>query len=194
MEPWIAVCVGIALSAAVGFRVFVPLLGMALAARAGLLTLAGDFQWLASPLAILAFTVATIVEIGAYYIPWLDNLLDTIATPVAVAAGIVVAASVMIDMSPFLRWSLAIIAGGGVAGAVQSGTTVARGASTLTTAGLGNFAVATGEILGAAGTTALAVFLPVVGAVLGLLLFASGLVLILKLRRWRARERARATS
>lgn len=194
MEPWIAVCVGIALSAAVGFRVFVPLLGMGLAARAGLLTLAGDFQWLASPLAILAFTVATAVEIGAYYIPWLDNLLDTISTPAAVAAGVLVAASVMIEMSPFLRWTLAIIAGGGVAGAVQSGTTVARGASTMATAGLGNFAVATGEILGAAGTTALAIFLPVVGAVLGLLFFVSGLVVILKLRRWRTRERERAAS
>jgi hypothetical protein len=139
--------------------------------------------------AIAAFAVATLVEIGAYYIPWLDNLLDTISTPAAVIAGVVVTASVMVDVSPFLRWSLAIIAGGGIAGTVQTGTTVARGTSTVTSAGFANPLLSTGELIGAIVTTILSLAVPILAAILALLLFAISLRLFLKLRR---RKSARA--
>jgi hypothetical protein len=36
--------------------------------------------WLGSDAALVAFATALVVEIGAYYVPWLDNALDTIAT------------------------------------------------------------------------------------------------------------------
>ena len=101
-------CIGIGLSAACGFRVFVPLLIMSLAAHSGYLTLAPGFQWIGSPVALAAFSVATILEITGYYIPWLDHLLVALATPAAVVAGTIITASIVTDMSPFLRWTLAL--------------------------------------------------------------------------------------
>lgn len=183
MEFILALAIGIGLSAACGFRIFVPLLGLGIAARAGLVPLSSGFEWIGSPVAIGAFGVATLLEVGAYYIPWLDNLLDTISTPVAVVAGVIVTASVMVEVSPFLRWSLAIIAGGGIAGTVQTGTTVARGTSTVTSAGFANPLLSTGELVGAIVTTILSILLPMLAAILGLLLFAICLRLFFKLRR-----------
>jgi hypothetical protein len=183
MEFILALAIGIGLSAACGFRVFVPLLGLGIAASAGFVPLSSGFDWIGSPVAIAAFAVATLIEIGAYYIPWLDNLLDTISTPAAVIAGVMVTASVMVDVSPFLRWSLAIIAGGGIAGTVQTGTTVARGTSTVTSAGFANPLLSTGELLGAIVTTILSLIVPILAAILALVLFAISLRLFLKLRR-----------
>ena len=147
MNEVLSVAMGIGLAAACGFRVFVPLLFVSLAAKAGKLTLVQSFQWMGTDIAMITFAVATALEVGAYYIPWLDNLLDTIATPAAVVAGAVISASVFTGMDPFLRWTLAIIAGAGAAGAVQTASVVTRAASTATTGGFGNFVVATGELI-----------------------------------------------
>lgn len=147
MNELLSVGMGIGLAAACGFRVFVPLLFVSLAAKAGKLTLVPSFQWMGTDIAMITFAVATALEVGAYYIPWLDNLLDTVATPAAVVAGAVISASVFTGMDPFLRWTLAIIAGAGAAGAVQTASVVTRAASTATTGGFGNFVVATGELI-----------------------------------------------
>lgn len=162
METLLALIIGIGLSAACGFRVFVPLLGMGLASLSGFLTLSPGFEWIASWPAVVAFGFATVLEIGAYYIPWLDNAMDTIAGPAAVIAGIIATASVLTDMSPLLRWSLAIIAGGGTAGIIQAGTTFLRGASSLASGGITNLLVSTGELVGSVLTTALAILVPIV--------------------------------
>lgn len=166
METLLSVCVGIGLSAACGFRVFVPLLIMNLASLSGHLSLAHGFEWIGSYPALVAFSVATCLEIGGYYIPWLDHLLDTIATPAAVIAGIVVTASIPTDLSPFLKWTLAVIAGGGAAGLVQGTTVAARGTSLVTTAGLANPLVSTLELGGAAATSLLAIFAPMLAVIL----------------------------
>ena len=145
MEIFISICLGLGLAAACGFRVFVPMLFTSLAAYSGHLTLSPSFQWIAATPALIAFAVATVLEIAAYYVPWVDHLLDTVASPAAVVAGIVVSASVITGMDPYLKWTLAVIAGGGIAGGVQAMTTGVRGASTLTTAGFGNPIVSTIE-------------------------------------------------
>src|SRR5437868_2946043 len=123
MENVLAICMGLGLAAACGFRVFVPLLVMSIAVHSGHLHVASSFDWIGSNPALITFSLATALEIGAYYVPWLDNFLDTVATPAAIIAGTVVTASMVTDVSPYLRWTLAAIAGGGLAGAVQ-GTTV----------------------------------------------------------------------
>lgn len=166
METLFSIMIGLGLSAACGFRVFVPLLVTSIAANSGHLELAPSFQWLASPAAIGAFGLATILEIGAYYVPWLDNLLDTVATPAAVVAGTMVTASMATDMSPLLKWTLAAIAGGGIAGAVQATSVLARGLSLTTTGGLANPIVATAEMGGSIAASVLAIALPAVAAVL----------------------------
>jgi len=163
MDTLLSVMLGLGLSASCGFRVFVPLLIMSLAANSGHLELAEGFAWIGSDLSTTVLVIATLLEIGGYYVPWLDNLLDTVATPAAVIAGIVVTASCVTDMSPVLQWSLAAIGGGGAAGVVQGGTAVLRLASTATTGGLANPIVATTESGGAIGLSLLAIVAPVIG-------------------------------
>jgi hypothetical protein len=177
-ELFLPVALGISLAAATGFRVFLPLLVMGLGAREGLLPVSSGFEWVASWPALVMLAVASIVEIAAYYIPGLDNLLDGLAAPTAVGAGILASAAVLgpgFDASPMLKWTLAIIAGGGAAAVTQSATTLLRGKSTVFTGGTGNHVIATGEIVSALVFSVLAVVLPYVAAgivcVIGLLAF-----------------------
>ena len=155
MEAIMPIMIGVALSATCGFRVFVPLLAVNIGTRAldadgqPRIELAGGFDWLSSDIALMVFLVATLFEIGGYYIPWIDNLLDTIASPASIVAGTVITASFVTGMDPWLQWLLGVIAGGGAAGAVQATTVVTRAASTVTTGGLGNPIVASLETSGA---------------------------------------------
>jgi hypothetical protein len=166
MDSALAVIVGVGLAASCGFRVFAPLLVVSGATNAGYLEVAAGFDWIGTWPAFVAFAVAAVVEIGAFYIPWLDHLLDAIASPVAVIAGAVLFAAVTVDLDPFLRWSLAIIAGGGSAAIVQGGTVLTRAASTATTAGLGNFIVNTIETMAGFLFSVLSIVVPVVAIVL----------------------------
>jgi hypothetical protein len=168
LNDLLSILAGIGLAAACGFRVFVPLLALGLASRSGALTLSSGFQWLGSDLALAALGVATVLEIGAYFVPAVDNLLDGLATPAAVVAGIAASAAVMDGVEPTLRWILATIAGGGAAAAVQIPTVLARGASTLTTGGAGNSLVATGELAAASTLSVAMVLLPLLGLALAL--------------------------
>lgn len=161
METFLAIAVGIGLSAACGFRVFVPLLVMNFASLSGLLHLAPGFAWIGSYYATVAFATATIVEVLGYYIPWLDHVLDIVATPAAMTAGTVATASLVTDMSPFLKWTLALIAGGGIAGLVQGTTVLLRAKSLVSTVGIGNPLVSTLELLGSILTALLAIFVPI---------------------------------
>ena len=165
-DTLMAIALGIGLSAASGFRAFVPLLVTSLAARGGYLTLSPGMEWIATDAALAAFAIATGLEIAAYYTPWLDNLLDVIATPAAVLAGMVLMVAVLPDLPPALRWGLAIIAGGGAAGAIQLLTVLLRLKSTALTGGLGNPIVATGELIGAVVVSLLALLAPLVGLIL----------------------------
>ncbi len=162
METVLSVLVGLGLSAACGFRVFVPLLVAGVASRAGHLHLAEGFAWMGSDAALIALSVATVLEIVAYYVPWLDNFLDSVATPAAVVAGTLITASMITDTEPFLKWTLAAIAGGGLAGVVQVGTVVTRGASTATTGGLANPVVATAELGSSVAASLLSLVVPLV--------------------------------
>lgn len=178
MEMLLSICLGIGLAAACGFRVFVPLLLIGVAAKTEYLTLADGMDWMASPAAILCFFIATAIEIAAYYIPWLDNLLDTIASPAAVIAGAVATASVVQEMSPFLRWTLALIAGGGIAVLIQGATVGMRSASTSTTGGLSNFLVSTLELVMSVVVTLLSIAVPIVTALLIALLVGISLRIV----------------
>jgi hypothetical protein len=170
METLLSILLGLGLAAACGFRVFVPLLIMSIASRAGAghLELGQGFAWIGSLPALVTFSVATLLEIAGYYIPWVDNLLDAVATPTAIVAGILVTASTVTDVDPYLRWTLAILGGGGTAAAFQGITATARHVSSFTTGGLANPLLATVE----AGSSALLSVLAIVVPVLAVLLIA----------------------
>lgn len=175
---------GISLSAAVGFRIFVPLLIMSIASLSGHLSLSSGFEWIGTYPALFLFAVASLFELGAYFIPFLDNLLDTIAGPTAVIAGIIVMASSIVEMGPLLKWTLAIIAGGGAAGVIQSLTTITRGASSVATAGVGNSFVSIAETSASVGISLLAISFPlIIGSIVLLILVWSAKKLMTKINK-----------
>lgn len=175
-ELIVAVCLGVGLAAACGFRVFLPLfvasLAMQLGWTPGSLSLGPGFEWVATPPATIALGVATVLEIGGYYIPWLDNLLDSIATPAAVIAGTLATGAFLGELDPILRWMTAILAGGGAAAATQTFTVATRAASTATTGGAGNPIVSTAEAGLSTLLAFLALALPVIAAALVLVAVA----------------------
>ncbi len=183
METITSVLLGIGLSAATGFRIFVPFLVASIASITGYLPLSPSFEWIGTYPALILFGAATIIEIAAYYIPWFDNLLDSIATPAAFIAGAILMVAVVSGLPPLAKWALAIIAGSGAAGIVQTGTTLTRAASTTTTGGLANPIVSTVEAGSSFGLSLLAILLPVIaGLVTIVFLFWIGSKVIKKLK------------
>ena len=167
-EALIAILLAVGLAASCGFRVFVPMLVIGVASRANLVSLAEGFDWISSTPALAVFAVATSVEIIAYYVPWLDNLLDSISTPSAIIAGIVVSAACITDMQPVMKWSLAISAGGGTAGTVKSALATIRIGSTATTGGLANAIVSTVEWISSTLLSILAIFIPILAGIVAI--------------------------
>jgi len=156
----LSVVLGIGLAAATGFRVFLPMLVVSAAAYFGHLPLSDSFAWLGTAPALTMLSVAALVEILTYYIPGVDNLLDTLATPAALVAGTIVSAAVMADVPPMVKWTAAIIAGGGVAGLTQGATAIVRANSTVFTGGIGNFIISPAELIGALLVSLLALAAP----------------------------------
>ena len=135
----LSLSLGLGLAAACGFRVFIPPLMMGVGSRLDLYKLEGSFVWVDDTWAIAIFAVATLLEIGGYFIPWIDNLLDAVATPAAIIGGIfVTSASLEGELYPSAQWTLSVIAGGSVSGIIQLGTVATRAISTGTTGGLAN--------------------------------------------------------
>ena len=162
----LSIVLGVALAAATGFRVFLPMLIVSGAAYTGHLHLDDGFAWLGTPSALMMLSVAALAEVLAYYIPVVDNLLDTLATPAAFVAGTIVSAAVMIDAPPMVKWTAAVIAGGGIAGLTQGMTGILRAHSTVLTGGLGNPIIATAELGGAALISLLALAAPTIAIAL----------------------------
>jgi hypothetical protein len=178
MNEFMAIFAGVGLAAACGFRVFVPLFIASFAANTGMEVdflgsfnveaVLGEHHWLGSTPVTIMLGVATAVEIGAYYVPWIDNALDTIATPLAVTAGTVITGTMLPDFmgDGSFKWAVAMLAGGGTAGVVQGASVITRGASTATTGGIGNPAVSTAELGGSVLMAGLAVLIPIFAGIL----------------------------
>ncbi len=173
-----AIFAGVGLAAACGFRVFLPLFVASLAANTGMEVdflgsfnveaVLGEHHWLGSTPVTIMLGVATAVEVASYYVPWIDNALDTIATPLAVGAGTLITGTLLPEFmgDGSFKWATAMIAGGGTAGVVQGASVIARGTSSATTGGVGNPAVSTAELGGSVLTASLAVLVPVLAGLL----------------------------
>ncbi|MCW3160860.1 DUF4126 domain-containing protein [Chryseobacterium oryctis] len=175
--------IGIGLAAATGFRVFLPMFAVSLASYAGWIPMNEQFEWLAGLPTLITTGIATIAEILAYYIPFVDHLLDTLSVPLATVAGSVLFASQFADLGTFPQWALALIAGGGTAATISSGFAGIRAASTATTGGLGNSVVGTTETAGAGIMSVLAMALPVLAAICAIILVI--VVVIFGRKAWR---------
>lgn len=164
-----ATALGIALAACCGFRVFVPMLVAGLASKFQLFQFSDSFSWLAGTPALIALGAATIAEIAAYYVPFIDNVLDTLSAPLAAIAGTLLATSVIPIDNEWMKWIIGIVAGGGSAGLISSGTGLLRLFSSKTTLGTGNAIVSTGENTAAVGGSILAFVIPGIMALLVIL-------------------------
>ncbi|SFD40619.1 DUF4126 domain-containing protein [Algibacter pectinivorans] len=165
-ETIISICLGIGLAASVGFRVFLPLFALSLASYFDVWQLNESWQWIGSTAALITLAVATLVEVFAYFIPYIDNALDSIAVPLAALAGTAIMLSTVADLSPVITWALAIIAGGGTAAAVAGTSSTARFASTVSTAGVANPLVSTLETGTSVVMSVVSIFLPVLAVFL----------------------------
>ncbi len=175
--------IGIGLAAASGFRVFLPMFAVSLASYVGWIPMSDNFEWLSGLPTLITTGIATVIEIAAYYIPVVDNFLDTITIPLATIAGSILFASQFMELGTFPQWALALIAGGGTAATIASGFAGTRAASTATTAGIGNNAVATTETAGAGLMSVLSIFLPVIAFIFAIVLII--LVLFFGRKLWR---------
>ena len=179
----VSIVLGIALAAATGFRVFLPMLIVSGAANTGHLPLDNSFAWLGTPSALTMLGVASLAEVLAYYVPVIDNLLDTLATPAALVAGTIVSAAVMTDLPPMVKWTAAVIAGGGIAGLTQGVTGMLRAHSTVLTGGLGNSVISTAELGGALLISFLALVAPAAAIALVILFLLVAIRLLRRLFR-----------
>ena len=170
----VASSLGLGLAAASGFRVFIPPFLYGLFLRLDMVPISipmnGISEWMASDIGLIILGVAMIVEILGYYVPWIDNLLDTIASPAAIIAGVMMMSSTLSDTHPALQWGASIVAGGGVSGTIQIGTVATRAVSTATTGGLGNPIVSTVEAGACIVCTVLAILLPLIAVILVIVL------------------------
>ena len=187
LQILIQVMLGIALSAVCGYRIFVPFLAMGIAGMAGYIQFADGFAWISSWPALLVFGVATLLEIAAYFIPHIDNILNAIALPAGAVAGIIVAASVISDMDPMLKWTLAIIAGGGAATVTGLLSNGVHQLSTAVSAGFANPVVSGAESVGTVAASVISIAMPIVGVALFVMVVV---VSILIIRRFRKRKPA----
>jgi hypothetical protein len=181
-ETIISIFLGVGLAASVGFRVFLPLFALSLASYCGVWELNESWQWIGSMVALITLGVATLAEIFAYFIPWVDNILDSMAIPLAAIAGTAVMVSTVVDLDPVVTWSLAIIAGGGTATAIKGAGASTRLVSTATTGGIGNPLVSTVETGTALVVSAASIFLPILSAFLVIVILVFIFMIYRKLR------------
>lgn len=180
MDYAISILLGIGLAASCGFRVFVPLLVTNIFSLAGWVYLSGGFEWMGTWISFAIFFTATIVEISAYYIPWLDNALDTVAVPLAAIAGTLLTVSFLADFPPALRWVIGIVAGGGTASIIKTAAGAVRLGSSAVSGGITNWLVSTAEHVASIVMSILSFLIPVVTGIAALIIFAFCAVKLLK--------------
>jgi uncharacterized membrane protein len=171
LEIIISICLGIGLAASAGFRIFIPLLMISFAGYMGWIPLSAEWDWAGSLTAIFVLAVASIFELVAYFIPYIDNLLDTISIPLATVAGTLAMITVVGNLDPIYSWTLAIIAGGGTAATIATTTSAARAASTTVTGGLGNPLISTLEAIFATILSVLSILTPFIAVIIVILTF-----------------------
>ena len=166
----VPLCIGIGLSTATGFRILVPFACLSAAAIYGDVALPENLAWLDAGPVFIGLLVGTLVEVAAYYIPWVNDALDTIELPASVIAGTYLTGSFAADLPTLMQWSLALLAGGGIAGSINGLTGVTRLATNSATGGLATPVTASMEWMSALVLTILALTVPLLALALAVFL------------------------
>lgn len=152
------ILLGVVLSATTGFRIFIPFLFLSIASKIGLIHLNEHLSWLGTTPVVVILLFATLFEVVAYFISGLDNVMDSIDTPIAVIAGILIIFSAVPVQNPAIHWVLAIVVGGVISGIIKSIKALIRGALTVFTGGIGNWILALLELLASVFLVIVAIF------------------------------------
>jgi len=160
-----SLAMGIGLAACAGIRAWLPLLMAGGMARWGIIELGSSFQFIAGDRALILFGVATVIEILADKIPAVDHALDTLSTVLRPAAGSLLAASVLWQVSdPLTALALGVAVGAPTSLVPHAAKSLLRAASTTFTGGLANPFISILEDLMAIALFVLTVLIPVVVA------------------------------
>ncbi len=158
--------VGIGIAASVGLRIFIPILIVSIFAYTGNITLSTYFTWLGYLPVLIFLIIASILEILVYYIAWLDNYLDAIEHPLSIIVGILITGAVITDFNPYLKWLVALLIGGGVAGTISAATSMIRLKTSAETGGSKNFIVSTVEAVIAVILSVLSILEPLIAGLI----------------------------
>lgn len=167
--------VGIGLAAAVGLRIFLPILVVSIFAYTGNLILSTYFTWIGSLPVLIFLFILSALEIIIYYVPWLDNYLDAIEHPLSIIAGILITGAVITDFNPYLKWLMALLIGGGVAGTINAATAMIRLKTSAETGGKKNFVISSFEAVAAIVLSILSIMQPFIAGLitaLGIIYFS----------------------
>jgi hypothetical protein len=174
-----AVAAGIVLAACSGLRAFLPLLGVGLAGRFEHWPLAPSVHWLGSDPALIALSVATLVEVAADKVPIVDHALDVMHTVLGPVAAVLVSVSAWSQLAPQHAVLLSILTGVPLAAGVHALSAGVRLTSTGLTGGLANPLLSIGED----GVTAVTVILAFVAPILALVVLLAGVIWLIRRRR-----------
>jgi uncharacterized membrane protein len=175
------------LAGASGLNAYIPLLIVAVAAHYPVgdpvLKLTEPYSMIGEWWAILILSILLVIELLVDKIPAVDTLNDGIQTFIRPAAGAILFAAnanIITDLHPVV----ALTAGLLIAGGVHTVKMTARPVVTATTAGTGNWVVSIVEDVTALLMTLLAIFVPILGAIL----FLIGLFFVVRFIRRRRRK------
>ena len=151
-----AIALGLVLAATCGLRAFLPLGLVSGLGVSGLIELPDVLSWMAEPVALLCFGVATFIEVLGDKIPAVDHAMDVVGTVLRPAAGAIVGGAMLAGADPMVACVFGLAGGTAVAGATHLGKSGVRVSSSLTTGGTANPAISLAEdaIVVAAGTLA----------------------------------------
>lgn len=160
-----SLAMGIGLAACAGIRAWLPLLMVGGLARWGIIELGPSFQFIAGNRALILFGVATVIEILADKVPAVDHALDSLSTVLRPAAGSLLAASVLWQVSdPLTALALGVAVGAPTSLVPHAAKSLLRAASTTFTGGLANPFISILEDLMTVALFVLTVLVPVVVA------------------------------
>lgn len=176
-----SLALGIGLAACAGLRAWLPLLLLGGLARWGVVDLSPSFEFVASTRALVLFAVATVVEIAGDKIPAVDHALDALSTVLRPAAGSLLAASVLWQVSdPLTAMALGIAVGAPSALVPHAAKSTLRVVSTTFTGGLANPVLSFLEDAVALVLFALTVIVPLLAAAL---VVVTGVLVVRRLAR-----------
>lgn len=185
-----AVLAAFGLSGAAGLNAWLPLLGIGIADRIGVIELGSAYDWLSSVPGLAIVATLLVLDAIGDKVPAVDSVLHVLGLVVAPTVGAVLFAA-QTDLTSGLSPALAALLGALTAEGVQVGRTVVRPWITASTAGVGNPVVSAGEDGASLAVTLLAFLAPVLAFLLVVALFALLIVLVRRARRWVRNRRTR---